>query len=104
MVSRKGQAVRFRERGSSPTGRSTEGVRGMSLREGDEVIRNEINNATDEADLLVVTENGYGKRTRNSRSTAEQGRRRAAVQAIAQLTEALRTARRRAGGARGATR
>ena len=34
----------------------------MSLREGDEVI--EINNATDEADLLVVTENGYGKRTR----------------------------------------
>jgi DNA gyrase subunit A len=34
----------------------------MSLRAGDEVI--EINNATDEADLLVVTENGYGKRTR----------------------------------------
>ena len=33
----------------------------MSLREGDEVIS--INNATDEADLLVVTENGYGKRT-----------------------------------------
>ena len=33
----------------------------MTLREGDEVI--EVNNATDEADLLVVTENGYGKRT-----------------------------------------
>ena len=36
----------------------------MSLRRDDEVI--EINNATDDADLLVVTENGYGKRTRVS--------------------------------------
>ena len=43
-------------------GRSTEGVRGMKLRPGDEVI--EINIATNDADLLVVTENGDGKRTR----------------------------------------
>src|SRR5919202_4457566 len=64
MVSRKGQAVRFHERDARPTGRDTEGVRGMKLRPGDEVIS--INIAENDADLLVVTENGYGKRTRVS--------------------------------------
>jgi DNA gyrase subunit A len=43
-------------------GRDTEGVRGMKLRAGDEVIS--VNIAENDADLLVVTENGYGKRTR----------------------------------------
>ena len=38
MVSHKGQAIRFHESGARPMGRATEGVRGMSLREGDEVI------------------------------------------------------------------
>jgi DNA gyrase subunit A len=61
MVSRKGQAVRFHERGVRATGRATAGVQGMRLRPGDEVI--EITIATNDADLLVVTENGYGKRT-----------------------------------------
>ena len=42
-------------------GRDTTGVAGMKLRAGDEVI--EVDIADDEADLLVVTENGYGKRT-----------------------------------------
>ena len=37
-------------------GRATEGVRGMTLRGDDEVIAAEI--ARDDADLLVVTENG----------------------------------------------
>src|SRR5205814_8786709 len=45
-------------------GRATEGVRGMALRGDDEVIAAEI--ARDDSDLLVVTENGYGKRTRVS--------------------------------------
>ncbi|HKH30624.1 MAG TPA: DNA gyrase C-terminal beta-propeller domain-containing protein, partial [Gaiellaceae bacterium] len=61
-VSRKGQAIRFHETAVRPTGRATEGVRGMSLRKGDEVIS--LNIAQHDADLLVVTENGYGKRTR----------------------------------------
>ncbi len=43
-------------------GRATGGVQGMRLRPGDEVI--EVNIARNDADLLVVTENGYGKRTR----------------------------------------
>jgi DNA gyrase subunit A len=42
-------------------GRATEGVRGMKLRQDDEVIAAGI--ATPGMDLLVVTENGYGKRT-----------------------------------------
>jgi DNA gyrase subunit A len=45
-------------------GRATGGVQGMRLRPGDEVIS--VNIAQDDADLLVVTENGYGKRTRVS--------------------------------------
>ena len=43
-------------------GRDASGVQGMRLRSGDEVIS--INIAQPDADLLVVTENGYGKRTR----------------------------------------
>ena len=62
MVSAKGQAIRFHETDARPMGRDTSGVQGMRLREGDEVIS--INIAEDDADLLVVTENGYGKRTR----------------------------------------
>jgi DNA gyrase subunit A len=61
VVSRKGQAIRFHEREARPMGRATEGVRGMKLRPGDEVIAATI--ARNDADLLVVTENGYGKRT-----------------------------------------
>ena len=45
-----------------PMGRDTSGVSGMKLRPGDEVIAVEI--ARDDQDLLVVTENGFGKRTR----------------------------------------
>jgi DNA gyrase subunit A len=42
-------------------GRATSGVSGMRMRKGDEVIAASL--AKDEADLLVVTVNGYGKRT-----------------------------------------
>jgi DNA gyrase subunit A len=61
-VSRNGQAVRFSEKDVRPMGRDATGVAGMKLRKGDEVIAVEI--ARDEQDLLVVTENGFGKRTR----------------------------------------
>jgi DNA gyrase subunit A len=45
-------------------GRDASGVQGMRLRAGDEVIS--VNIAEGDADLLVVTENGFGKRTRLS--------------------------------------
>jgi DNA gyrase subunit A len=63
MVSRKGQAIRFSEQDARPMGRDTAGVKGMSLRKGDEVISLDVIGAN-EGDLLVVTENGYGKRTK----------------------------------------
>jgi DNA gyrase subunit A len=62
LVSRKGQAIRFHEDQVRPMGRATSGVKGMGLRKGDEVISAGI--AEDELDMLVVTEQGYGKRTR----------------------------------------
>jgi DNA gyrase subunit A len=62
LVSRKGQAIRFHEAQVRSMGRATSGVKGMGLRKGDEVISAGI--ADDELDMLVVTDQGYGKRTR----------------------------------------
>jgi DNA gyrase subunit A len=62
LVSRKGQAIRFNESQVRSMGRATSGVKGMGLRKGDEVISAGI--ADDELDMLVVTDQGYGKRTR----------------------------------------
>ncbi|HKG42916.1 MAG TPA: DNA gyrase C-terminal beta-propeller domain-containing protein, partial [Gaiellaceae bacterium] len=62
LVSRKGQAIRFREDQARPMGRATSGVKGMGLRKDDEVISAGI--ADDELDMLVVTDQGFGKRTR----------------------------------------
>jgi DNA gyrase subunit A len=61
MVSRSGQAIRFHEKEVRPMGRATAGVQGMRLRADDDVIGVSVANDTD--DLLVVTEQGYGKRT-----------------------------------------
>src|SRR5438552_1943026 len=84
MVSRKGQAIRFRETDVRAMGRDASGVQGMRLRGDDEVIS--INIAQNDADVLVVTENGYGKPTRVSESPAK-GRGGMGVN-TAQLTEA----------------
>ncbi|MEH3053359.1 MAG: DNA gyrase subunit A [Patulibacter minatonensis] len=62
MVSRKGQAVRFHEEATRAMGRDTSGVRGMDISDkGDGVLAMDV--AKDDEDLLVVTENGFGKRT-----------------------------------------
>jgi DNA gyrase subunit A len=62
MVSRAGLAVRFAESDARAMGRDTSGVRGMDVGGGGEVIAMDV--ARDDQELLVVTENGYGKRTR----------------------------------------
>ena len=68
MVSRSGQAARFNEEQARPMGRDTGGVRGMNVSRGDNrVLAMDI--ARDDTELLVVTENGYGKRTRDLPST-----------------------------------
>ena len=61
MVSRAGLAVRFAESDARGMGRDTTGVRGMDVGREGEVIAMDV--ARDDMDLLVVTENGYGKRT-----------------------------------------
>ncbi|MGN6372955.1 MAG: DNA gyrase subunit A [Solirubrobacteraceae bacterium] len=62
MVSRSGQAARFHESGARAMGRDTSGVKGMNVSQKDNaVIAMDV--ARDDQELLVVTENGYGKRT-----------------------------------------
>jgi DNA gyrase subunit A len=85
MVSRKGQAIRFSEQEVRPMGRDTAGVKGMSLRKGDEVISVNVI-GVNEGDLLVVTENGYGKRTKLA-DYPRKGRAGLGVKTV-QLTEA----------------
>ncbi len=62
IVSRKGQAVRFHESNVRAMGRDTSGVRGMNVDgPGNAVLTMDV--ARDDQELLVVTENGFGKRT-----------------------------------------
>jgi DNA gyrase subunit A len=62
---RGGQAIRFEEGGARQTGRATQGVIGIRLKEGDEVVSLAVvpKDEKDEAQLLSVTESGLGKRT-----------------------------------------
>ncbi|HZG49570.1 MAG TPA: DNA gyrase subunit A [Thermoleophilaceae bacterium] len=62
MVARSGQAARFNEDQVRPMGRDTGGVRGMNVARGDNrVLAMDV--VRPDTELLVVTENGYGKRT-----------------------------------------
>ncbi len=61
LVSRKGQAIRFKESLVRPMGRQTAGVIGMRLGDGDEVIALGLASAGEE--MISVTQQGYGKRT-----------------------------------------
>jgi len=62
MVSRSGQASRFEEGRVRSMGRATAGVRGMNVsQKGNAVLVMDV--ARPDQDLLVVTDNGYGKRT-----------------------------------------
>ena len=62
MVSRSGQAARFNESQVRAMGRDTSGVRGMNVSQKDNAVL-VMDVARDDQELLVVTENGYGKRT-----------------------------------------
>jgi len=62
MVSRSGQAARFNEDAVRSMGRDTSGVRGMNVSQRKNSLL-AMDVARDDQELLVVTENGYGKRT-----------------------------------------
>jgi DNA gyrase subunit A len=65
MVSKSGHATRFAEKQARPMGRGTAGVKGMNVADkGNEVLSLDVVDHSDrKGELLVVTENGYGKRT-----------------------------------------
>jgi DNA gyrase subunit A len=63
MVSRSGQAARFSETAVRAMGRDTSGVRGMNVSQKKNNALLAMDVARDDQELLVVTENGYGKRT-----------------------------------------
>jgi DNA gyrase subunit A len=56
------QAIRFKESDVRPMGRATRGVRGVRLRPKDSVVGMDV--VMPGGELLVVMENGYGKRTK----------------------------------------
>lgn len=58
-----GSLIRFNESALRPLGRTAAGVKGITLREGDKVVGLDVTKAETEDEILVVTENGYGKRT-----------------------------------------
>lgn len=58
-----GQAVRFNEQECRPMGRAARGVRGVRLRPNDSVVGMDVVN-DDEQTLLVISEKGFGKKTK----------------------------------------
>jgi DNA gyrase subunit A len=62
-----GQAIRFHEKDARPMGRASRGVRGIRLRSGDQVIGMDIVDMN--ASIFVISQFGYGKRTKVSQFT-----------------------------------
>jgi len=62
LVSRKGQAIRFKEGLARPMGRATGGVIGMRLAEDDHVLA--VGLTSDGEEMISVTQQGYGKRSK----------------------------------------
>src|SRR4030042_3882753 len=70
LVTKQGQSIRFKEKDLRPMGRTASGIKGMRLKKGDEVVAIDIISAKKKEEgkktedfLLVVSENGFGKRT-----------------------------------------
>lgn len=77
IATKKGQSIRFKEKQIREMGRPAAGVKGISLKKGDKVVGMDIvalkSEEKKERFLLVVMENGYGKRT-NVKEYRMQGR------------------------------
>lgn len=63
MANRKGRAIRFNEKTVRSMGRMSQGVKAMTLDEGDEVIGMITMTGSPDETVMVVSENGYGKRS-----------------------------------------
>src|ERR687895_695962 len=72
IVSRDGKGIRFKQTDARPIGRATAGVKGITLGKDDVVLSMDVI-SDDAADLFILTERGFGKRTALSQYRA-QGR------------------------------
>src|SRR5919107_753739 len=72
IVSRNGKGIRFNQTDARPMGRATAGVKGITLGKDDVVLSMDVI-SDDAADLFILTERGFGKRTALSQYRA-QGR------------------------------
>lgn len=63
IVTKQGMSIRFDESNARPMGRSARGVKGITLGKNDEVVGAEVIEPNDSATILIITKNGYGKRT-----------------------------------------
>jgi DNA gyrase subunit A len=74
MVTRGGKSIRFAQSEARPMGRATAGVKGITLKKGDDLLSMDVvSEGTPVADLFMITERGFGKRTAFSEFRA-QGR------------------------------
>lgn len=62
LISKEGKAIRFSQKGVRNMGRTAMGVKGMRLSKKDRVVAMEVVSSK-KAELLIITEGGYGKRT-----------------------------------------
>ncbi len=63
LVTKKGQSIRFKEKNVREMGRTASGVKGINLKKNDEVVGMDILKKDENGFLMVITENGFGKRT-----------------------------------------
>jgi len=78
LISANGKSILFDETNIRPTGRASRGVKGINLKKGDsvigmDIIRKDEATAAQKYEVLVISENGYGKKTRLS-EYSRQGR------------------------------
>ena len=69
LITKYGQCIRFNERDVRATGRTSMGVRGMNLGDNDEIVAMQLD--IQGKDLLIVSENGMGKRTAMTEFTTQ---------------------------------
>ncbi|MEK7647159.1 MAG: DNA gyrase subunit A [Patescibacteria group bacterium] len=63
LVTKKGQAIRFKESDARPMGRTAAGVRAIRLKKDDALVSADTIPAKSRASVLVVSEKGFGKKT-----------------------------------------
>ncbi len=73
LVTRSGMGIRFSQGDTRPMGRATGGVKGIALKGDDAVLSMDVVSGGSPADLFMITEKGFGKRTALSEYRA-QGR------------------------------